>query len=135
MENNNLIIIAILVVLVGGVGFFGGMKYQQSQGSSNTRQNFNGQGRARPGGQLIGTILNQDDNSITVKLNDGSTKIVLLSDSTNINKASQATKSDLAVGTQVGVFGSQNSDGSVTAQNIQLNPVFRGERPMPSPVN
>lgn len=143
-SNNNLIMIIILVIIVGGVGFFGGMKYQQSVSLQNNRQGFYGQGRGRTmmggrggsglsaGRQVIGTILSQDNNSITVKLNDGSTKIVILNDSTNINKASKASKTDLTVGSQIAVFGAANSDGSVTAQNIQLNPIFRGGGPNPS---
>lgn len=59
-------------------------------------------------------------------MQDGSSKIVLFSDKTEINKAAEATKEDLKVGEKVAVFGTENSDGSVTAQNIQLNPQLRG---------
>ncbi len=78
------------------------------------------------GRPISGEILSSDDKSITVKLQDGSSKIVLLSDKTQINKATSVTKLDLKSGEKVAVFGSENSDGSVTAQNIQLNPQFRG---------
>ena len=67
------------------------------------------------------------DDSVTVKLMDGTSKIVLFSDKTEINKAQQAQTADLKVGEKVMVMGQENSDGSVTAQNIQLNPVFRGQ--------
>lgn len=105
------------------------MKYQGSKQPSFQRQFGNGQmmqNRNRTGGrQVIGEIISQDDKSITVKLQDESTKIVLLSDKTSINKATEVSKSDLKTGEKVGVFGTENTDGSVTAQNIQLNPVFR----------
>jgi len=42
-----------------------------------------------------------------------------------VNKAEKARKTDLKKGDQAAIFGSENSDGSVTAQNIQLNPQFR----------
>jgi len=58
-------------------------------------------------------------------LQDGSSRIVIVSETTQINKAEQATKTDLKIGEKVAVFGQENSDGSVTAQNIQLNPTFR----------
>jgi len=48
-----------------------------------------------------------------------------MSDATQINQVASATKSDLKVGTTVVVFGQTNSDGSVTAQNIQINPLPR----------
>lgn len=134
MKNKNLIVTILFLVIVAGGAFFGGMKYQQSKQSARFRQFA---GEAGPNGQrggvvnqagfrpVAGEIISSDSNSITVKLQDGSSKIVLLNDKTSINKAADATKDDLKVGETVSVFGQQNSDGSVTAQNIQLNPVFR----------
>jgi len=141
---NNLIIVVLLVAIVAGVGgFFGGMKYekyQQSKQSAFTRQfgnraqgNGQMQGRGNTGFRPVnGQIIKADNNSITVKLQDGSSKIVILTDSTTINQAAQASKSDLKEGETVAVFGQQNSDGSVTAQTIQLNPQFR-EQPAATP--
>jgi len=133
--------VIITAVIAGAIGFFGGMKYQQTQRSLTFQQNgrnFGTQGglRGTSGGMMqagrgngfrpvSGEILSSDANSITVKLQDGSSKIVLVSEKTTINKAESATKTDLAVGQTVAVFGSDNSDGSVTAQNIQLNPMLR----------
>jgi len=128
----NSIIIAILVaIIVGGGAFFGGMKYQQSKQRSFFRQGNAPGLRAGVGNRLgfrpvNGEIISLDDKSITVKLQDGSSKIVLISDKTEINKAAEATKSDLKVGDKVAVFGQENSDGSVTAQNVQINPILRG---------
>ena len=133
----NVIIIALVTLLVGGgLGFFGGMQYQKSQRPSGFAQFGNGAGarggsgpgggRFRNGNGAAGTILSVDNNSITVKLNDGSSKIVLLTSGTTINKAATATVSDLAVGTTVAAFGTTNSDGSITATNVQINPLMRG---------
>ena len=138
MKNNNIIITILVAVIVGGVGFFGGMKYQQSKRSPAGRQ-FAGMqnGRASQTGNrqnfrpVNGEIISSDDKSITVKLPDGSSKIVLINDKTTINKATDATKDDLKVGEKVMATGQENSDGSVTAQTIQLNPIFRGG-PMPT---
>jgi len=126
---NTTIITIVLVLLVGSASFFAGMKYQQSKSPrfANFQGNRNGQfqqratgGGARP---VRGEILSQDDESITVKLADGSSKIVILSTTTSINKAAEGSKDDLKVGEQVYLFGSENSDGSITAQNIQINPM------------
>ncbi len=128
MKNANIIAVVLLIIGLGG-GFFAGMQYQKSQ----VPQGANGQGRRLgAGGQnganrpVAGDIISSDDKSITVKMQDGSSKIVLVSSSTQINKAAIATKADLKTGERVAVFGTTNSDGSVTAQNIQLNPQTRG---------
>jgi hypothetical protein len=137
---NNLAMIAIIVVLVGAGSFFGGMKYQQSKTSNSSFRQFqNGGGQGtRQGGQnasgrfegggvpVVGDIISTDDKSITVKLQDGSSKIVILPDNVTVSKTDQGSKADLKSGVRVGVFGTSNSDGSVTAQNVQLNPAFRG---------
>lgn len=133
MKNANILAIALLVIGLGA-GFFGGMQYQKSQrgqlganGQPNNQQGRRvGMGQNGANRPVAGSIISADDKSITVKLADGSSKIVLLSDQTQINKAEVAVKSDLKAGETVAVFGSANSDGSVTAQNIQLNPQTRG---------
>jgi hypothetical protein len=145
--NNNTLFITIAIAIVIGVGgFFAGMKYQQTKQPSFTRngantfmmggaQNgqgaINGQtrtgGARMGGGQVMGDILSQDATSITVKLQDGSSKIVLFNDKTTINKAEAASTADLKTGEKVAVFGQTNTDGSVTATNIQLNPILRGQ--------
>lgn len=147
-----MISIALVAALVGGgVGFFAGTKYTQGRVASltlNRQANFNGGGGRFLGGAgggrmmgfrpVSGEIISADDKSITVKLPDGSSKIVLFSDKTAINKAETGSKTDLTVNTKVAVFGQDNSDGSVTAQNIQINPIIRttidGGSPSPSPV-
>jgi len=130
--NKTMTIVAVVVLLVavGAGAFFGGIKYQESK---NPRASFfqgprNGQLAQRGQGfrPVNGEIISQDDKSITVKLQDGSSKIVLLTDTTAINKSAEGSKSDLKPGEKVAVFGQENSDGSVTAQNIQLNPQLRG---------
>ncbi len=128
MKSTILVMVA-MVILGGAGGFFAGMKYQESKspaGRFGTFQgNRNGQFGQRGGFRPVnGEIISSDDKSITVKLTDGSSKIILLTDNTSINKSTTATKGDLKTGEHVAVFGTENSDGSVTAGNIQLNPVL-----------
>lgn len=137
MKNNVAIFVIIALLIGGGAGFFGGMQYQKSQRAAGFGQFANsgfsarggsasGRGVGARGNGATGTILSADANSITVKLADGSSKIVLLTGSTSINKATQGSVSDLAVGTTVAAFGTTNSDGSITATNVQINPMMRG---------
>ncbi len=140
MKNNAIVMIIVGLVIGGGLGFYGGIKYQAGKATlSATMNNTNGGGGGRFAGQggrfgggngalrpTAGKIIASDTTSITVQLQDGSSKIVLLTDKTQVNKAEKATKDDLKNGVQVAVFGMTNSDGSVTAQMIQLNPQFMG---------
>lgn len=134
MTIDSKIIISVLLSLIvaGAGGFLGGVKYQQSKSPQSFRQfgQMMGDPRIAPGqGRAMGTsfrpvngeILSADDKSITVKLPDGSSKIVIFSDKTVINKVTPVQKSDLKTGDKVTVLGTQNSDGSVTAQSIQLD--------------
>jgi len=87
--------IIIALVFVGGGAFYGGMKYQQTKISS--RQNFQnlspeqrqqfGQNRnGNMGGSnlLRGDVLSKDSQSVTIKTQDGSSKIVFFSISTTV---------------------------------------------------
>jgi len=148
-SNNNILIMILIAVIFVGVGFFTGTKYQQSQTRAQRTQlagqfgnrgaggvgGVGGTGRTGGfrGGQVLGDIISVDSKTITVKLADGSSKIILFSDTTSINQASTATVSDLKVGSKVSAFGTANSDGSVTAQSIQLNPISRELNTAPTP--
>ncbi len=141
---NNLLITVVLAVLVGAGAFFAGMQYQKSQVTGfaqggQFRSGMTGQGQLGQSSQgrrvfqnngsrpVNGEIISADSKSVTVKLTDGSTKIIILSSTTAINKASQVNPSDLKTGERIVVFGTENSDGSVTAQNISIgNTLFSG---------
>jgi len=150
MKTNQIITVLVLLVVFSGASFFAGTKYQQKKVTSgfNTQQVANGTGLGQGMGrglnndntntnttdtaknrgqtpgfrQTVGEIISLDDSSITVKMTDGSSKIVLISDSTSVNQSITASKDDLKVGLQVAVMGDQNTDGSVTGQSIEINP-------------
>jgi uncharacterized protein YneF (UPF0154 family) len=119
----NLILILIALIIVGAGGFFGGMKYGESQALKNLtpekmREIFQQQ---RAGQNFVsGQVISKDEKSLTVKLPDGSTKIIFLSQSTQILKATEGSIDDLQVGKEILVTGNQNTDGSLTARTIQI---------------
>lgn len=136
--NKNILIPIVVAIVVGGVGFFGGMQYQKTQAASGTAAFYQGgqRGGGPNGGRFfqrggaggmatIEKIVSSDANSITVAMQDGSSKIINISSSTRIEKTSSASISDLTKDTQVAVIGTTNSDGSINAQNVQINPLFR----------
>jgi hypothetical protein len=126
--------IIVLVVAIGG-SFFGGMKYGESKSLVGKFAGGNFQGEAmqnggepssstgatmRSGNILSGEIINLDDESLTLQTQDGSSKIVLFSDSTEVSKTTTGSANDLEAGKTVMVSGTQNSDGSYTAKTIQV---------------
>jgi hypothetical protein len=134
----NVMWIVIIVVVALGSGY-GGMLYGKNSAPKNTAganwQNQAGRGQGGPsdlrrnggangGGFVNGEILSKDANSLTIKLNDGGSKIVFLSGKTIINKMATGTVADLEVGKNVMINGSAGSDGNVTAESIQLRPAF-----------
>jgi hypothetical protein len=145
MKNLKVIVPAVLLLVGLGIGFFGGYEYRNfalkrnlgnfaGGGAQRFTANRNGQGVAPArAGMVVGSVITIDDKSMTVKMSDGSTKIVLFSGSTTYSNTVSASQSDLKVGTEVSASGATNSDGSVTATNIQINPQFGRSTPAPSP--
>lgn len=139
---NKFVPIVAIAIVVGVGGFVGGMHYAKSKtpAAGNLRSSFSaGQGRgnfgnasstARFGGQrgagaVMGDVLAKDATSVTIKLADGGSKIVFYSTSTQFMKSSEGSIADIEVGKPVFINGSTNSDGTVTAQNIQVGrPIF-----------
>ena len=70
----------------------------------------------------MGEILSKDAQGITVKLREGGSKIVFLSNTTPVSKSVSGSTQDLVVGTSVVVFGTTNPDGSMTATAVQIRP-------------
>jgi len=135
MNKNNLSIMVAIILIAGAAGFYGGMKYGQTKQTVGSRQNpMNFQGRqfgngsnvgarnrgANGAGFINGEVIKKDDTSITVKLSDGGSKIVFLNASSSVMKSTAGSVTDLEVGKAVSVNGTLNSDGSVTAQMVQL---------------
>jgi hypothetical protein len=145
MNKKFIALIVVVAIVVGSASFFGGMKY----GEMKNREVFKDVGdrfadlspderqarmqqlgavgagglRERSGGGFIsGEILSKDDKSITVKLRDGGSKIVLFSSATQIMKSSSGSADDLKTGESVTATGTSNEDGSISAKSIQLQP-------------
>ncbi|MDE2188543.1 MAG: hypothetical protein KGJ35_02325 [Patescibacteria group bacterium] len=134
-----------IAVIIAIVAFGGGWAYgKNSVGTSSTASNTNAQFRnfsgansagtrtfgSRSGaGAVIGTVVSMDASSISIALpvststsaTTGS-QVVLYSPSTSITKTVVGSASDLSVGESVVVQGTPNSDGSLTANSIQVRP-------------
>ena len=140
MEKNKKIGLGVVGVIILIAVFYGGMVY----GGNNVRASIasrglgfgqnTGSGMMRgnrtANGFTIGQIISKDATSITVQLvnggpNTGTTggsKIVFLDNNTKVTKSVDGTLSDLAIGTTVSITGTPNTDGSVSAQSVQIRP-------------
>ena len=137
--NKLILVAAIVAVVVGSGAFYGGMKYvqgnRQQRFSQTSGSNIGGQiglrgGQGGAGGGLVsGDIISKDSQSITVKMREGSSKIVFFSDLTEVSKFVAGTSADLVIGKSVTVIGKTNSDGSITATSVQMRPNL----PSPTP--
>ncbi|MCL4208415.1 hypothetical protein KJZ63_02150 [Patescibacteria group bacterium] len=143
----NLLLTVSALAVVGATSFYAGTKFQQSRsfsggfGSGNfagrmmdsagnrqfdikrtggSTQGFQVGGMLGSGRPASGEIIAVDGQSLTIKSQDGSTKIVLLSDKTTVNKTEAGATSDLKTGESIMVVGTPNQDGSLTAQVINL---------------
>ncbi|MFH1171281.1 MAG: hypothetical protein V1778_01955 [bacterium] len=140
-KTSGIVLSVILVLLAAGGGFYGGMRYQKSKSPTlpSFAGRFNGQpgtgngstngsrrfGEGNGGSVVRGTLSQVSGNTATVKLSDGSSKIVIIGSNATITKSDTATASDLTDGQTVMIIGTTNSDGSVTATDVQLNPQSR----------
>jgi len=133
-----IILIIIALIIIGSGTFYGGMKYRQSKNplSNLSHQNFQNlspeqrqqlsQGRTGAGAganNIFGEIIAKDEQSLTIKMPDGGSKIIFFSDSTEISKFVNGASNDLEVGKTISVNGTTNQDGSLTAKSIQLRPI------------
>ncbi len=141
---NKKIQLVVIIVISFVVGFAGGMLV--NGGSKNTQQSayqMNGagfgrgmagtdtqaRGFQRGGGMISGEVTAKDATSITVKIPSGGSKIVFFSASTTITKSTEGLSDDIVIGAPVTIAGTQNSDGSVSAQLIQLRSGVRMIQP------
>ncbi len=137
MNGNNKIIAGVVVVVLMGASFYGGMTYAKSSTPSFGNGQLPAGGFARTvgaggargtgagagAGFTAGQIISDSGTSISIQQQNGSSsEIVLISPSTQILKSAVGTASDLTAGTEVTVTGTSNSDGSLTATSIQIRP-------------
>lgn len=133
---NKLPIYILIVLIVAALSFYGGMKYQQSKkpsfsfnggigsnGGNNFNRNFgNRMGFATTTREqmIIGEIISKDDNTLTLKLPNGNSLMVIYSQETKIEKSEPAQLSDLEIGKTIRVFGKLNAASTISATSIQI---------------
>ena len=148
------IILGILVVVVvAGGSFYGGMVYGKSQvptfaalrgqggaggsvpggqgtgqGGAAARQGAQG---AQGGGFVFGQIEELGNGSLVITDTTGKQTRVTVTDTTLIEKNASVTLADLTKGETVMVSGTTGTDGTITARSVQVSPAgrFGGSQP------
>ncbi len=128
-ETNTVVALIVAVILLA-VGFGSGMAYGKKNGGqqgfgARSGQMMNGRAGMRAGqdtGMATGEVMSKDASSFVVKMQNGSTKIILTTASTTVSKMTEGSVSDFVNGTAVMVIGQNNADGSITAKQVQIRP-------------
>jgi hypothetical protein len=129
MKKNKVTIIWIIVAIIAFVGgwWIGRATVPAATsgrgayaGASSTRGTFASRGGAASGGLAMGQVLSIDSQSITLQLANGNSENVFYSSSTPVIIPQPASISSITPGTNVIITGTANSDGSLTAESIQV---------------
>ena len=150
MKKQIVIFVVILLVSMAG-SFFLGAAYSNSKtknsfpgsiqsGMLGSGYGFNrGSTNGKNGINIAnGEVLSKDDSSITLKDRNGGSKIILFSSSTTILKSTEGVIDDVKTGDSITVTGKTNSDGSVTAESIQIRDQIipqQNQEPVEQPQN
>ena len=131
---------ALAAVLIGALGFIGGVEVQKGQADSGGGATASGAGAARaglagagaggaarggfagPGGAqgnaTIGTVANKRGSTLYVKDSDGNTIRVKTTSHSKINRTASASAGAIHPGDTVVVQGTKSSSGTITATQI-----------------
>ncbi len=137
MNKKNVILCAVGGAIILALGFAGGLGVSKlSKNNRNFGQgqlfdgskmgmmgNLKNSGRGLGSGFNNGEVLSIDDKSIIIKLPSGGSKSILYSDSTKVYKSVEGALTDINTGDRIMVIGKNNTDGSVSAESIQIQQV------------
>jgi pectate lyase len=131
MKINKQIIVSSLIsiIVAGGIGYYVGSHRVST--ASNMRQGMMGQAglgarggfaRGASGGMVNGSVVSLTDNVLTLKARDGGSRVILFTAGTKVTKSVDGARTDVKDGVNVVILGTQNTDGSITAETVQIRP-------------
>jgi len=116
---------AAACLIIGGIGGYSISKLTSPKSGFNRQGGpmASGQkGQAQGGGRVMGEVQSITDGRITLKTQNNNSQIVITSSTTAYQKMATGSAGDVAVGSQVQITGTKNSDGSTTATSVQIVP-------------
>ncbi len=145
---SRIIVGAVVVAVVAGASFYGGMVYGKNQAEAaqpvtiarqdapfeQAPQGMFQRGAGQGGGMLVGQIEETGEGKLLITDSSGKQTWVYVTETTLIEKNMSVAVADLSVGETVIVSGSLGSDGSITARSVQVSPAgrFAGTTPVPA---
>ena len=125
--NKNIVITTVVALSIGLFGGYAAARASVPVSANVPNMNYirGNAGGLRGGNQnasgfLVGTVVKKDSGSITVDTRDNNSHVVLFTPATSVFKSVAGSLADITVGSAVIVSGSTNSDGSLSANSIQL---------------
>lgn len=127
-QNKEKVIFIVVAVLLIGLSFWGGRvtapKFKNGSfnpmGQMGQRNGqINQRGARTNESRIMGKIEKIEDKQLLIKTMDGSNKIIIISDATAFKKMASSSLSDIIVGQNAVVNGSQNS-GVTIADSIEI---------------
>lgn len=131
----NFINVVLIVVLFSAVFFYLGISYQKTKmptlganreamreamGRGNLINSDNLANRGLRGSQIIGEIIKINEDSFTIKLNNGGSSIIYITDETLISQTEKIDKNKLEEGQEVSIFGNTQENQSIIAESVQI---------------
>lgn len=117
----------IIIFVAVAISFYLGTLYQKRTVTEAFGQNMRaGSMNQRPGarmgntGFVVGSVLSKDATSITVGIQGGGSKILLISTSTIFSKTTEGSAGDITSGLEITANGTPNADGSITTKSVQI---------------
>jgi hypothetical protein len=126
--------VGVVVAVVSlGVGYYFGKKAIISnesgrmgmQGSQMSGRGGFARGGAN-GNVVNGEVVSFDGGMLTVKGRDGGSRVVVVTSATKVSKPVVASSSDVKQGALVLITGTQNGDGSITAESVSIRDASQG---------
>ncbi len=138
IEKNTLITAAIVAVVAFGGGTFYGkhsagttlsdlknLSAADRRQARGSRGGFGGISGGAAGDSFVsGEVLSADAKSITVKLQDGGSKIIFISADTKVMKSTAGSIADVTIQSQITATGGAADGGNITAKTIQIRPAI-----------
>jgi len=133
MNIGKTVLVIVLIILAGMIGLAVGILFNIRR---NLAANFSNRPRMMrswnrfPSNQsktglrntIRGQITAVNGDTVTVQLLNGASQTVQITNTTTIDNANQGTKQDLQNGKTVQINGITNSDGSINATTVLVNP-------------